>query len=67
VRSGLLAVGVSLDTSGAVNDAGRGQGVLATVRSGLQALSEAKRRLGSATPQVEIYTTVTAEGDLHDD
>jgi MoaA/NifB/PqqE/SkfB family radical SAM enzyme len=60
VRSGLLAVGVSLDTSGAVNDAGRGQGVLATVRSGLQALSEAKRRLGSATPQVEIYTTVTA-------
>ena len=58
VRSGLLAVGISLDTSGAANDALRGRGTLAAVRRGLAAVAEAKARLGSATPQVEIYTTV---------
>lgn len=58
VRSGLLAIGISLDTDGAANDAARGKGALATVQAGLAALREAKERLGVDTPQVEIYTTV---------
>ncbi|HEX3527080.1 MAG TPA: radical SAM protein [Thermoanaerobaculia bacterium] len=58
VRSGLLAVGISLDTNAPVNDALRGDGSLATVRRGIQAVTEAKRRLGSDTPGIEIYTTV---------
>lgn len=58
VRSGLLAVGISIDTDGAGNDADRGKGTLALVKAGLAALAEAKRRLGSDTPRVEIYTTV---------
>jgi MoaA/NifB/PqqE/SkfB family radical SAM enzyme len=58
VRSGLLAVGISLDTNGPVNDALRGRGTLATIQRGLDALAAAKERLGSQTPQVEIYTTV---------
>ncbi len=58
VASGLLAIGISLDTNGAVNDALRGRGTLAAVESGLRALAEAKARLGVETPQVEIYTTV---------
>jgi MoaA/NifB/PqqE/SkfB family radical SAM enzyme len=58
VRSGLLAVGISLDTNGPVNDAARGRDTLATVRRGLLDLAAAKERLGSRTPLVEIYTTV---------
>jgi len=58
VRSGLLAIGISLDTNSPVNDALRGRGTLAAVRRGLLALAAAKDRLGSRTPQVEIYTTV---------
>jgi MoaA/NifB/PqqE/SkfB family radical SAM enzyme len=58
VRSGLLAVGISLDTSSPVNDALRGRDTLATVRRGLLAVKEARERLGSQTPLVEIYTTV---------
>lgn len=58
VRSGLLAVGISLDTDGPVNDAARGRDTLATVRRGLAELAAAKDRLGSRTPLVEIYTTV---------
>jgi len=58
VESGLLAVGISLDTDSSVNDALRGNGSLATVRRGLQAVAEAKQRLGSQAPQIEIYTTV---------
>jgi MoaA/NifB/PqqE/SkfB family radical SAM enzyme len=58
VSSGLLAVGISLDTDGAVNDALRGRGTLATVKRGLGAVADAKRRLGIATPKIEIYTTV---------
>jgi len=58
VRSGLLAVGISLDTDGPVNDLLRGRDTLATVRRGLRAVAEAKRRLGSPTPRIEIYTTV---------
>src|ERR1700687_3438488 len=58
VRSGLLAVGISLDTDGAVNDAARGRGTLDTVRRGLSEWAAAKERLGSRTPLVEIYNTV---------
>jgi sulfatase maturation enzyme AslB (radical SAM superfamily) len=58
VRSGMLAVGISLDTSQPVNDAARGKGVLDTVKRGLRAVREARERLGAATPRVEIYTTV---------
>lgn len=58
VRSGLLAVGISLDTDGTVNDELRGRGTLATVRRGIAAVAEAKARRGVATPQIEIYTTV---------
>lgn len=58
VRSGLLAIGISLDTDGAVNDAARGAGTLATVQAGLAAVREVKERLGSETPKIEIYTTV---------
>ncbi|HET9233987.1 MAG TPA: radical SAM protein, partial [Candidatus Eisenbacteria bacterium] len=58
VRSGLLAIGISLDTDGAINDEQRGQGTLDTVRRGLQAVDEVKRRLGSGTPRIEIYATV---------
>jgi MoaA/NifB/PqqE/SkfB family radical SAM enzyme len=64
VRSGMLAVGISLDTTDPANDASRGKETLATVRAGLAALAEAKRRLGSTTPGVEIYTTVH-EGTYH--
>lgn len=59
VRSGLLAVGISLDTARPVNDALRGRHTLATVESGIRGLQAAKARLGSETPQVEIYTTVS--------
>jgi len=58
VQSGLLAVGISLDTTAPVNDALRGDGSLATVERGLRAVAEAKKRLGSETPLIEIYTTV---------
>lgn len=58
VRSGLLAIGVSLDTAGPVNDALRGRDTLATIRGGLRALAAAKERLGATNPTVEIYTTV---------
>ncbi len=58
VRSGLLAIGVSLDTDSRVNDAARGAGSLATVRRGLDLLAAAKAHHGVETPAVEIYTTV---------
>lgn len=58
VGSGLLALGISLDTTADVNDALRGEGTLARVREGLALLAEAKARHGVVTPVVEIYTTV---------
>lgn len=59
VLSGLLAIGISLDTHRPVNDLMRGRGTLATVQRGLASLREAKARLGAETPRVEIYTTVS--------
>jgi MoaA/NifB/PqqE/SkfB family radical SAM enzyme len=58
VRSGLLAIGVSVDADGAANDEARGKGTSAKVRRGLEALAEARARHGSDTPRVEVFTTV---------
>lgn len=58
VRTGLYAVGVSLDTEGDAHDADRGTDTFGRLRDGLEALHEAKRRLASDTPRIEIFTTV---------
>jgi sulfatase maturation enzyme AslB (radical SAM superfamily) len=58
VESGILAVGISLDTNRPVNDALRGKGTLATIERGLKRVAEVKARLGLETPRIEIYTTV---------
>lgn len=57
IRSGLLAVGISVDPPRA-NDRFRGDGVFATCRRVIDEIHEAKQRLGSATPLIEIYSTV---------
>jgi MoaA/NifB/PqqE/SkfB family radical SAM enzyme len=57
VRSGLLAIGISVDPPEA-HDRHRGHGTFATCQSVVAEIAEAKERLGSATPQIEIYTTV---------
>lgn len=57
VRSGLLAVGISIDPPGA-NDTYRGDGTFAVCEQVVREIQEAKARLGSSTPLIEIYTTV---------
>jgi MoaA/NifB/PqqE/SkfB family radical SAM enzyme len=57
VRSGLLAVGISIDPP-AAHDRYRGAGTFEECRRVLAELREAKTRLGSSTPQIEIFTTV---------
>lgn len=57
VQSGLLAVGISIDPQ-EVNDHYRGEGVFAACEQVVRELVEAKKRLQSATPQIEIYSTV---------
>jgi MoaA/NifB/PqqE/SkfB family radical SAM enzyme len=57
VRSGLLAVGISVDPPNA-NDTYRGSGVFETCEKVVREINEAKERLGSSTPQIEIYSTV---------
>jgi MoaA/NifB/PqqE/SkfB family radical SAM enzyme len=57
VRSGLLAVGLSVDPPGP-NDRYRGDGTFAICERVVNEISRAKETLGSATPQIEIYTTV---------
>jgi MoaA/NifB/PqqE/SkfB family radical SAM enzyme len=57
VRSGLLAVGLSVDPPGP-NDRYRGEGTFATCEKVVNEIRDAKARLGSATPLIEIYTTV---------
>lgn len=57
VRSGLLAVGISIDPPDA-NDEFRGAGTFAICAQVVKEIREAKERLGSSTPQIEIYTTV---------
>jgi hypothetical protein len=57
VRSGLLAVGISVDPPGA-NDAHRGSGTFAACERVVREIVAARERLGSPTPLIEIYTTV---------
>lgn len=57
VRSGLLAVGISVDPPD-VNDKYRGDGVFATCEQVIREIHAAREKLGSATPQIEIYSTV---------
>ena len=57
VRSGLMAVGISVDPP-AANDAYRGSGTFAACQSVVREIQAAKAALGSATPLIEIYTTV---------
>lgn len=57
IRSGLLAVGISVDPPSA-NDVHRGDGTFSICERVIAEIREAKARLGSSTPQIEIYTTV---------
>lgn len=57
VRSGLLALGLSVDPPD-VNDKYRGAGTYAMAEQLVREIHEARARLGSATPLIEIYTTV---------
>jgi len=57
VRSGLLAVGISIDPP-SVNDAYRGGGTFALCEQVVREIAEARERLGSKTPLIEIYSTV---------
>ena len=57
VRSGLLAVGISIDPPG-VNDVYRGDGTFAICERVVAEIQAAKKRLGSTTPLIEIYSTV---------
>jgi MoaA/NifB/PqqE/SkfB family radical SAM enzyme len=59
IRSGLLAVGISIDPPVA-NDSFRGSGTFATCERVVHEIHAARRRLGSPTPLIEIYTTVYA-------
>lgn len=57
VKSGLLAVGISVDPPRA-NDRHRGDGTFAVCRQVVEEIHEARERLGSGTPLIEIYSTV---------
>jgi MoaA/NifB/PqqE/SkfB family radical SAM enzyme len=57
VRSGLLAVGISVDPP-AANDRYRGDGTFALCERVVREIHDAKARLASPTPQIEIYSTV---------
>ncbi len=57
IRSGLLAVGISIDPP-SVNDAYRGNGVFEICERVVREIREARNRLGSPTPLIEIYSTV---------
>jgi MoaA/NifB/PqqE/SkfB family radical SAM enzyme len=57
VRSGLLAVGISVDPPD-VNDRFRGEGTFAICEEAIRELHRAKTAMHSATPQIEIYSTV---------
>jgi len=57
VRSGLLAVGISIDPP-SVNDVYRGNGVFETCERVVREIRDARERLGSSTPLIEIYSTV---------
>ncbi len=57
VRSGMLAVGISVDSPSA-NDAYRGDGVFEVCERAVREIAAAKEALGATTPLIEIYTTI---------
>jgi len=57
INSGLLAVGISIDPPTA-NDMHRGDGTFAICERVVHEIREARARLASPTPQIEIYSTV---------
>jgi MoaA/NifB/PqqE/SkfB family radical SAM enzyme len=57
VKSGLLALGISVDPQPA-NDRYRGAGTYDVVKKVIDEINAAKEKLGSTTPLIEIYTTV---------
>lgn len=57
VKSGLLAVGISVDPPVA-HDAFRGEGTFSTCERVVQEIHRARAALGSSTPSIVIYTTV---------
>lgn len=57
VRSGITAVGISVDPPEA-HDRHRGAGSFALCKDVIGELQDAKARLGSGTPLLEIFTTV---------
>jgi MoaA/NifB/PqqE/SkfB family radical SAM enzyme len=57
VQSGLLALGISIDPL-EVHDKYRGAGTFALCEQVINEVNEAKARLGSKTPLIEIYSTV---------
>ena len=57
VKTGLLAVGISIDPPGA-HDLHRGDGTFAACEQVVREIAKAREELGSQTPFIEIYTTV---------
>jgi len=57
VRSGLLAIGISIDPPVA-NDTYRGSGTFDVCERVIAEIAAAKEKLGATTPLIEIYTTV---------
>lgn len=60
VKSGLLAIGISVDPPLA-HDASRGDGTFSTCERVVQEIHRARAKLGSRTPSIVIYTTVYEE------
>jgi MoaA/NifB/PqqE/SkfB family radical SAM enzyme len=58
VESGLAAVGISVDPP-AVHDSFRGDGTFSVAEKVVREIHAARERLGSPTPAIEIFTTVT--------
>jgi MoaA/NifB/PqqE/SkfB family radical SAM enzyme len=57
VESGLTAIGISVEPSVA-HDRFRGRGTFSTCERVIAEIGRAREELGSATPKIEIYTTV---------
>ena len=60
MKSGLLAVGISVDPPLA-HDAFRGEGTFSTCERVVREIHQARANLGSRTPSIVIYTTVYEE------
>jgi MoaA/NifB/PqqE/SkfB family radical SAM enzyme len=57
VKSGLLAIGISVDPP-AAHDAFRGAGTFSVCERVVQEIQRARAELGSPTPSIVVYTTV---------